>query len=192
MNSHFLLRKALHIVLSSILLGVLLWADDGIGIRFAYVKTALFVLLLILILIDLLRIDFHVKLPLYAETTKQKEKNTLHAVTFAVISVLLCLEFYSFQIAMAAIFMAQFSDVAGALVGTYLGKKPIFRNKTLAGSSAVLVTSFAVSYYFIHQPVIAGAMSVTATLVELAADRMEDNFVMPLIAGLVGTLLQAI
>ena len=149
----------------------------------------LFGILLLLIVVDFLRMDFDVRFPLYQETEKKKEHKNYHALTLSCIAIVLSLQFYAFPIAITAIFMSQFGDVAGAVVGRAFGTRKLFRHKTFEGSLAVFTVALIGGFYFLRNMWIIIPMALATALIELSTERMEDNFIIPLMVGLVGTLL---
>jgi len=180
-------RKVEHCIISSF------FVFTGLYFKIRYgLEPVLKVVLLItfaMILIDYLRIDLNVKFPIYSGTLRRKEETNLHALTFSFIAVLIIFAFFDFDIAFAAIVMAVFGDAAAAVFGILIGKKRIFRKKTLSGFIAGFIVCFIIGYFLLNNLLIILAMSLTAAVVESFTYRIDDNLAVPLFAAAVGHLM---
>jgi len=85
-----------------------------------------------------------------------------------------------------------FGDPASAIFGRRYGKHK-FKNKSLEGSTAFLIFAVAVAIFAPEIPLwIALLGAVTATITEALSFEVDDNVTVPLISGLVITLLMKI
>lgn len=183
---NYLLRKAIHVLCGMLILfaALELWA----GAKMLIFRWVLIGVLLFALLLDYLRMDWGVRLPLYRQTEKAKEHGTIHGATLYVISTVLCFLLFDFTIAITALAMQYFGDPASAIAGKYLGRRKLFRSKTLQGSLAMLIVSAIAGYAILDSWKLTAIMALTAAFTELILDRMDDNLVVPLTTGAVGTL----
>lgn len=189
-NGHFLLRKGLHVLfgIATLFLTLELWAGAGpIIFRWVLVASAL-----LFLAIEYFRLELGVRFPLYLETGKAHEQRSLHGLTLGAIGTILTLSLFDFTIAIAALAMQYFGDPAAAVTGRYFGKRKLFRQKTIAGSLAMLLVSFAVGYAILESVKLAAIMAATAALTEAALDRVDDNLVVPLAVGAIGALFSVL
>ncbi len=118
-------------------------------------------------------------------------KGAIYYFVGAIISVFL----FSRDIASAAILILTFGDPAAFVVGKYYGKKKIIINKEklLEGTLAGVFLGTAVASIFVPFPVafFGAAFGMMAEAVELKFLRLDDNFFIPFVSGLVMTIIQA-
>jgi len=118
---------------------------------------------------------------------RKEERTRLTAITWFLLGALPTVLFFTRQVAVTAWFFFLFGDVAAELVGTRWGRTRVL-GKTLEGSLACLTTCLIVglaAWAWLRTPwsaVVAGALA--ATVIELLPLPMDDNFTVPLIAGL--------
>lgn len=92
-------------------------------------------------------------------------------------------------VAVAALAFIIVGDPASALIGRRYGKHR-FKNKSLEGSLAFLVPAAAVGVFAPDLPVSVGLVgAVVATVTEAVSYKVDDNTTVPLISGLVMTLM---
>jgi dolichol kinase len=99
----------------------------------------------------------------------------------------------------AAILVLGLGDPAASLVGKRWGRRKLFRDKSYAGSLALLLTSFAAVSLFlwVAGPAYgmaralgsAAAIAAVGALTELLSSRIDDNFSLPLACAAVGALI---
>ena len=153
------------------------------------VKNTLFLILILSLIADFLIADIGIKIPIYRHVQRTKELKGFHSSTHFLLGTLVALHFYPFDIALAAISMLVFGDALAALVGKRWGT-PFYRKKTLHGSLAMLVTSILAGLIFINSIPLVITMALVATTVEVFITHVDDNLMIPIFTGLVGTLLQ--
>ena len=207
-------RKAIH--LASILYLVLYL----VLFHFIGHKVALFVLsalLIVMIYFEYMRIELKIKIPLIHHLwtlRRRKEKNRMGAEIFWLIGMIICFAVLDVRIAVLAVLMSVFGDMASALIGKRFGKtkmrevqhKPI-QKKCWEGVIAELLINLLVGYYFLRaigdptlswfyttfphdislMPVLV-VMAIVATTVETAVNKLEDNLLVPLFTGVAGQL----
>jgi len=118
---------------------------------------------------------------------REGERTRLTAITWFLLGALPAVLLFTRQVAVTAWLFFLFGDVAAELVGTRWGRTRVL-GKTLEGSLACLATCFIVglaAWAWLGMPwpaVVAGALA--ATVIELLPLPMDDNFTVPLVAGL--------
>lgn len=121
---------------------------------------------------------------------KEKERKSLLTTTTFLASVLVTTVLFRKDIAITATLFLIFGDASSAIVGTYFGRIKILKNKSLEGSLAFLVTCLLIGLLtkvanigLAWLVIIAGAF--TATITELLALPVDDNFTIALSSGIV-------
>lgn len=124
-----------------------------------------------------------------------EEKRLFTGATYVVISALIMVAFFPRQIAIATLLFMSISDAAASLIGIRFGKVK-FLGKSLAGSSAFLVSALLIVAWILPDRLLIGALgAVAATIAEALSLRwgpikIDDNLAIPLTSGLVMILLQ--
>ena len=155
-------------------------------------QAALFFLLILLIfflIIEYFRIELKKRPMLIHFLYRKKEEFVFGGQIFFLIGMILSFSIFDFKIALAAILMAILGDMASALVGKSCGKIWLTKKRALEGILAEFVVDLIIAYFLLGNLYIAIAMAVTATLVEAAIDKLDDNLFVPIFSGFVGQLL---
>lgn len=188
-----LLRKLVHLTELPIIAGysfLHFYFSPKIGIL------SLTALLLILLEIEYFRVDYQTKLmarltELFAKfVLRQHEKNNITGAIFFVISTIIAFSAFDYQIALIALLMTVFGDLASAIIGTAFGKRKIFRNKSYAGTLSgflanIIIGAVALSAY----PEIFIPMAFIASIVEMFTQKLDDNLTVPIFAGFMGQMI---
>lgn len=155
---------------------------------------ALSFLLVIAIQIEYLRVELKANIPIlsqiWAVLKREKEADKLGGEVFFLLGAILSLALFDFRIAIAAILMTTFGDLAAALVGIKYGKNwlPNLKNKAWEGILAELFVDLVIGFLLLD-PIIAIVMALTATFVETVVSKFDDNLMIPLFAGFNGQML---
>jgi dolichol kinase len=176
-------RKAIH--LSSIVIPIgLLHLPPTLSRR------VLIVAAVGLLVVDLVRIH-HPKLRSYftaffGHLIRRHERETITGATYLVISALVVSMLFDVEVAAAALVYLIVGDTLAAMVGKAWGRTPVF-GKSLEGFLAGFASSFAAAWALVPSlgpgPLAVGAF--VAALVEILPIPVDDNFRIPLVAGLV-------
>jgi dolichol kinase len=179
-------RKVVHLLvgLSLLFLALFIRAEYSLDV----LKLFLLALLMASLFIDFLIADLKIKIPIYEMVERKKELSGLHSSSFFLIGCLLAIQFFTFEVALAAISMLVFGDAMAALIGRKWGK-PFYKKKSLLGSTAMFLTSTLVGIFFLANIWVVLAMAFIGTLVEVFVNNIDDNLMIPLFAGLCGHLL---
>ena len=116
---------------------------------------------------------------------------------------------FDLRIAVAAILMTTFGDLAAALIGKKFGKTwiPALKNRAWEGVLAEFAVNFLIGFWFVRTlvegsmwwlggghfgyaiwPVII-TMAVVATIVETVITKLDDNLLIPVFAGFTGQIV---
>ncbi len=128
---------------------------------------------------------------------RRAETHTLTGATYVVFAALLAIVLFDKPIAITVLLFLSISDALASLIGIRFGRRR-FLGKTLAGSTAFLVSAVAIALLLMHEsPLIAVSGAVVATIVEalplkIAGYKIDDNLSIPIAAGSVMSLLQGV
>jgi phytol kinase len=176
-------------------------------------------ILAVQIALEYIRLKLKLKIPLLSylyNFRRHHEQNALGGELYFLLGVLVSLTVFETVIAVAAVLMTVFGDMAAALVGSKYGRiRPsVFGGKkSLEGASAGLLTNLVAGILFLRiagagslwwqyfaQDVAAGlaglqlwpvviVMALTASVVELTVPRINDNLTIPVISGFAGQIV---
>lgn len=156
-----------------------------------------FILYLILIGLIISFLSKKIKIPVIHwflkkyERPEEIKKFPGRGVITYLIGAFLVTYLFSMEIAMASILVLAFGDSISHLFGIHYGKRKLFLNdkKFLEGSIAGLLAAFFGALVFLpwYEAFFAALFGMIAEVVELklGADRVDDNIVIPLVAGIV-------
>ena len=108
---------------------------------------------------------------------------------------LLVLKLFPLNIALASIIILTFADPVSHFIGENFGHFKILQNKkNIEGNIAGIIVSSLLAMFFVH-PCLAIAGSLTAMLfesliIEIQKIKLDDNLIIPLIAGTIMFLIQ--
>ena len=144
------------------------------------------------LLLDFIRIEGNVTLPLYKTVIRDKEKSRLCGLTFGLIAIVIVLAIFDFYMAFTALAMAFYGDMVAALVGKKFGRTSIHNGKTLEGSLAGFVVNCIIGLIFFSFTWAAFVMAGIASIIELYTNHIDDNFSIAVLTCSVIYLLQLI
>jgi len=200
-----LARKFVHLLSLFILLIYFIIADAFNQ------KIALFVLVLVLIIfleLEYFRLDFGRRIPvlhrIWNYVRRKKEENKIGGDVFFLVGAILVLSIFNVKIAMAAILMTTFGDMAAALIGRRFGKHYIgfLKDRAWEGIIAEFVVDVLIGFFVFFQDfwtnfsviylwqiwIIILVMAITATIVETLIYKMDDNLMIPVFSGFNGQM----
>ncbi len=182
---HELQRKAIHLAMGIVPIWV--WLVPP--------RTAMLGLILatsVTVIVDLLRLsDRRLRsffLSLFRSLIRRHEEKHLLGSTHYMLAALLSVLVFDKMIAVAALAFLVLGDTVAAIFGKRFGTIA-FWGKSLAGSSACLVTCLLLGGIILRDPVLAVAGAVAATIAEALPLPMDDNMRVPIISGLVMQLV---
>jgi phytol kinase len=182
-------RKFIHL---SILLAILIYAiiERTYGHQKAIIT--LTGILVLLFFLEYLRLDQHMTLPFLSKFIRDKEEHKMYGAVFFLAGTIIALGVFDYRIALAAILMATFGDLVAAIIGSRFGITKIFRDKTAMGFGSGLLTNLIVGILILaayYNIVIVISMAAAASIVESFTDEIDDNLVVPIVAGFTGQIL---
>ncbi|MBI2638531.1 hypothetical protein HYW83_02990 [Candidatus Peregrinibacteria bacterium] len=153
-------------------------------------------LLLILLEIEYFRIDYQTRIgtqitEFFAKFVLRKhERNNVVGAIFFVISTIIAFSVFDYPIALLAMLLTVFGDLAAAIMGIAFGTKKIFRNKSFVGTFSGLLVNILIGIIIIPAyPEIFLPMAFMASIVETLTQKLDDNLTVPLFAGFIGQLI---
>lgn len=156
----------------------------------------LFTSLIIMLLIEMYRIQqptFRKYFQrLFGLILRRHENSDFTGATFVIFASLLCVVFFKDIIAFLSISFLSIGDTFAAIIGISKGKRKFFSNKkTLEGSFACFVSIMIFSFFFADDlnPFIYTIGAVWATISEVWNFPVDDNVKIPMVSGLVMTLM---
>lgn len=158
---------------------------------------ALTALLLLLIEIEYFRVDYQTwignkitQLLSRLFILRRHERTNITGAIFFIISSIIVFSAFDYQIALLALLLTVFGDLASAIMGIAFGERKIFRNKSYIGTLSGLLVNITIGWIILKDfPLIFGAMAVTASFVETITQKLDDNLTVPLFSGFVGQLI---
>lgn len=196
-----LARKFVHLLSIFILLIYFLFAE----IFSRQIALVILVLILIVFLeLEYFRLEIGGKIPIlnriWKYVRRKKEKNKLGADVFFLLGAILVLSVFELRIAIAAILMTTFGDMAAALIGKRFGKHYYLKERAWEGTLAELSVDFLIAVfvffgnnfiaiYSLEIWVVIFVMAITATFVETIIYKMDDNLLIPIFSGFVGQIV---
>ena len=183
-------KKIMHI---SILMAIVIFfiikskADQQAGLIF------LVALLVAFLAFEYIRLDLDIRLPFMHRFVRPKDERKIHGIIFFISSTIITLAVFDTAIALAALLMTTFGDMAAAIVGKKYGKRMVLKNNFFVCFSAELTTNLIagilISLFFSVNIYILIIMAFTATTTETLTDEIEDNLAIPIISGFIGQVL---
>ncbi len=128
--------------------------------------------------------------------TKEKERERMSSTTLFLLSCLLAILIFNKAVAIAAMLMLVFGDPVAEMIGVRWGRVPLLGKTlegTMGGLAACLLASAPLAATSLGPaPLVLAAGAAAAALFELIPVSIDDNFSIPLGAGAVMTLVQAL
>ncbi len=179
-----ILRKLFHLMEVPALFGYSLirhFFQERLGILF------LTVLLLILLEIEYIRLEYRPKLPKIFNVFRHREKNNVTGTIYFVAATIIVFAAFDYPIALAALLLTVFGDLAAALIGIKFGNIYLYKDKTLEGSLAGLGMNLLIGFLLLPAyPAVFIGMAIVASLVELLTGKLDDNLTVPLFSAFAG------
>ena len=187
---HEIGRKIIHITIL-IVLALFFAIKNQAGQQAALLF--LVALLIFFLVLEYFRLELNFKLPFFHQFIRPKEQYRIYGVIFFLSSTIIAFAVFDTAIALAALLMTTFGDMAAAIAGKKYGTTILFKNKTVVGFASELVTNLIVAVLIslaftinIYIPII---MAFAATITETLVDELDDNLIVPVVSGFVGQLL---
>ena len=132
------------------------------------------------------------------ERKKELEKFPGKGIIFYLIGVYAALFLFAKEIAMASIMILALGDSVSHIYGLHFGKTkhPLSRTKFLEGTIAGLIAGFIGAWIFLpwHEAFFASlvAMMLEAIEIKIGAEQVDDNLIIPVVAGAVVWIIRSL
>lgn len=148
---------------------------------------AIVILLMIILEYEFLRLNFNIKVPDPFGIMRPHEKKSVSGMLYIVLSTIVVFTVFDFRIAITALLITVFGDLASALIGIKYGKHKIKTGKTWEGMTAGLVMNLIVAFVFLWEyPLIAISMAFVGSIVEFLTYKLDDNLTVPISSAFAG------
>jgi len=205
-----LIRKSIHLF-SVIFLVSYVLVSNSVNHKVALLFLSF--MLIILFELEYVRLEIGEKIPLIRklwEFRREKEKNRMGGEIYFLLGAIISLAIFDLRIAATGILMVTFGDMAAAVIGSKYGKHPLpfIKEKAWEGFLAELFVNLFIGFLLLRLPeggrmwwdhsfvpagdpmwIIVIVMAVTATVVETAVTKLDDNLLIPVIAGFNGEIV---
>ena len=153
---------------------------------------ALVAVLYFFLILEFFRLESKYKIPIFHIFWREKEKDKFGGQIYFVLGAIIVFAFFDFRIAVAAILMTIFGDMAAALFGIQFGKHWLKKTPDRAweGIIAEFVVDLIIVFFLVDGLVIGVLMALTATFIETKVRWSDDNLAIPVSAGFVGQILK--
>jgi len=157
-------------------------------------KTGLLALVAVLVfflILEYFRVKKQKKIPIFHIFWRESEKNRLGGQVYFVTGAIIAFAFFSKEIAITALLMTVFGDMAAAIFGIAFGKHWIkgLKDRAWEGVIAQFTVDLIIAILILGNIPLSIIMALTATFVETTITKIDDNFSIPLFSG---TIAQAI
>lgn len=153
-------------------------------------RIAVFAIVAILMLIlefEFLRLEWNVDFIIPKKLLRPHERKNVSGMLFVALSTIVVFTVFDFRIAIVAMLMTVFGDLASALIGIKYGKHKLKTGKSWEGFAGGLVMNLLVATVFLWQyPLILLGMAIVASIVELLTYKLDDNLTVPIFSAFAG------
>ena len=179
-----ILRKLFHLYQLPVILGYILlkyYFSEGIAIF------ALAVILMAILELESLRLEWKVKVPDPMGLLRRHEKSRVTGSLYMIISTIIVFTVFDFKIALVALLLTVFGDLASAIIGIRFGKHRLKNGKSWEGLLGGFIINLLVAFIFLMDyPVIAVVMAAVASFTEITTYKLDDNLTVPLFSAFFG------
>ena len=181
-----LLRKSVHLVSVLIVLIYEFFGKEAI-------LWVLMIFLVTVLFLDYFRLEHNMRIPFFYTMYREGEADRLGGHIYFALGAISVIALFSKEIAYAAVLMTTFGDMVAALIGKSYGKRRVFQkifknDKSIEGSASEFITDFLVGLLILGNPLVSLVMAFSATLTETAVNKIDDNLVVPILAGFFGQI----
>ncbi|MEK6906799.1 MAG: CTP--2,3-di-O-geranylgeranyl-sn-glycero-1-phosphate cytidyltransferase [Nanoarchaeota archaeon] len=140
--------------------------------------------------LEFIRLRTKIKIPLISRLWRKKEKDRVGGQVFFLIGAIIALAVFDFEIALVALLMATFGDMAAALIGMKFGKHWLKKipDRAWEGITAEFAVNLIIGWLFLPHWILILVMALTATFVETVFTHTDDNLMVPVFAGFNGQI----
>jgi dolichol kinase len=182
-------RKLIHYSAASIPLGYYYFLDKTLAIYLLLAAS------FVVVFSDVLRMvgprSRRLYWKLFGWMTKRRELNQeFTGASYMLVGSLVAVMIFPKAIAVIALLFLTIGDPSACLVGVFMGRIRTFDKKTLEGTLAFIMSGFIVTLLVIEIPLSYKLLAaIVAGIIEMLPIKIDDNFTIPLSAGLTLLLL---
>ena len=184
-------RKFIHIF-ALLYIGIYLYFanrfNHNIGLLSLTIVLAFFLVL------EYFRVLKQKRIPVFHIFWRESEKNRLGGQVYFIIGAIIAFGVFDKNIAITALLMTIFGDMAAAIFGIAFGKHWIkgLHNRAWEGVIAQFIVDVIIAMIILNDLTISIVMALVATFVETTFDHVDDNLSIPLFSGLIAQLIKLI
>lgn len=155
---------------------------------------ALVFILIFFLVLEYYRIARKKRIPLFHIFWRKSEKDKLGGNVYFILGTIIAFAAFDYWIAVVALLMTIFGDMAGALIGIPFGKHKLKKpnKKSWEGTIAQFLVDLVIGFILLDSILIVVGMALAATIVETKFEHVNDNMSIPVISGFVGQILSFI
>lgn len=158
-------------------------------------KTGLMALLAVLIfflILEYFRVKKQIKIPIFHIFWRESEKNKLGGQVYFITGAIISFALFDKNIAITALLMTTFGDMAAAIFGIAFGKHWIkgLKDRAWEGVIAQFVVDLLIAMLILKSIPISIAMALVATIAETTITKIDDNLSIPFFSGAVAQLIK--
>ncbi|MEN3046769.1 MAG: hypothetical protein ABDH49_07320 [Candidatus Hydrothermales bacterium] len=121
----------------------------------------------------------------FGKMIKTEEEDFFTGATWVSVSSFLVSLLFPKNISLISLLFLTVSDNFASIIGKFLGKRKIFKGKTLEGSITFFLISFSLTLFFNELSIAKKLLiSLFATLIELLSFNIDDNLTVPLLTAI--------
>jgi len=158
-------------------------------------KTGLLALVAVLVfflILEYFRVKKQKKIPIFHIFWRESEKNRLGGQVYFVTGAIIAFAFFSKEIAITALLMTVFGDMAAAIFGIAFGKHWIkgLKDRAWEGVIAQFTVDLIIAILILGNIPLSIIMALTATFVETTITKIDDNLSIPFFSGTIAQILK--
>jgi dolichol kinase len=182
-----ILRKLFHLYQLPVIFGYIVlkyYFSEGIAIF------ALAIVLMLIIELESLRLEWNVKVPDPLGLMRKHEKSRVTGGLYMIMATIIVFSVFDFKIALVALLLTVFGDLASAIIGIKFGIHRFKNGKSWEGLIAGFVVNILVAMLFLFEyPLVALTMASVASFTELTTYKLDDNLTVPLFSAFFGHIV---
>ena len=141
---------------------------------------------------EFFRINQKKRIPFFYIFWRKREKNRLASHIYFILGAIISFAVFDLDIALAALLMTTFGDLAAAITGIFFGKHWLkyIPNTAWEGIIAEFIVDVIVCWFILGNWLIVIPMALVATFVETVFTHADDNLAIPVFSGFIGQILK--
>lgn len=182
-----ILRKLFHLYQLPVIFGYIVleyYFSKGIAIF------ALAIVLMLIIELESLRLEWKVQIPDPMGLLRKHEKSRVTGSLYMIMATIIVFSVFDFKIALVALLLTVFGDLASAIIGIRFGKHRLKNGKSWEGLLGGFIVNLLVAGLFLYEyPMVAFGMAAVASFTEITTYKLDDNLTVPLFSAFSGHII---